>query len=67
MVRTSRSLTIPDTQRLFAAFPKSVGYFTSSREIAAAVKKSLPRLIASTGGPNTMVTERGRRLSAVGN
>jgi len=46
------------TNKLFAAFPHSPGYFTCSRETAQNVVKVLPKTISSTGGPNTMVATK---------
>jgi len=42
--------------QVFKACPESPAYFTCSREVAADVKKTLPKIMSSTGGPNTMVT-----------
>ena len=42
--------------RLFAELPRSPGYFTCSRTVAHTLKSMHERTIASTGGPNTLVS-----------
>jgi len=46
-----------EKNRVMQAFPESPFYTTSSREVAASIKKTSHHLMASTGGPNTMVAE----------
>jgi hypothetical protein len=41
--------------KLFSACPECPAYFTCSREVAEDVKKMLPKIMSSTGGPNTLV------------
>lgn len=41
---------------VFKACPECPAYFTCSRDVAEDVKKTLPKIMSSTGGPNTMVT-----------
>lgn len=50
------SCTLEQTISLFEKCPECPAYFTSSREVAAAVKKNLPKLMSSTGGPNTFIS-----------
>jgi len=50
--------TRKEKQRVMTAFPESPFFTTSSREVAASIKKTSPHLMASTGGPNTMVAEK---------
>merc|ERR1719271_1356106 len=50
------SCTRAQKNKLFAKCPESPAYFTCSREVAAAVKKDLPKIMSSTGGPNTLVS-----------
>jgi len=52
---TYLSCNLQQTIKIFQACPDSPGYFTSSREVAEAVKKNLPKTMSSTGGPNTLV------------
>merc|ERR1712232_807141 len=41
--------------KIFNACPACPAYFTCSREVAEDVKKTLPKIMSSTGGPNTLV------------
>jgi len=41
--------------KVFKSCPEGPAYFTCSREVAESVKKDLPKIMSSTGGPNTMV------------
>jgi len=50
------SCTRQQKSKVFAASPECPAYFTCSREVAAAVKKDLPKIMSSTGGPNTLVS-----------
>ena len=44
-------------QRVMRALPESPFYITSDRQVAANIKEISHHLMASTGGPNTMVSE----------
>lgn len=46
--------TLPQQQRIMGAFPDGAVYITCSREVAAGVRSVHPRVMASTGGPNTL-------------
>jgi len=46
-----------EKQRVMTTFADSPFFTTSSREVAKSIKKTSHHLMASTGGPNTMVAE----------
>lgn len=48
------SCTRAQKTKIFKACPECPAYFTCSREVAEDVKKTLPKIMSSTGGPNTM-------------
>jgi hypothetical protein len=50
------SCSLEQTKQIFAASPECPAYFTCNRVVAAAVKKELPKIMSSTGGPNTLVS-----------
>ena len=52
---TYASCTIPQTQRLFDAFPGGPMHITCSREVAENVRSCHANTLSSTGGPNTLV------------
>lgn len=53
---TYLSCSLPEQKRLFqAASSESPYYFTGSRPVAAALREQIGPVMASTGGPNTLV------------
>jgi len=52
------SCTRQQKNKVFKASPECPAYFTCSRDVAAAVKKDLPKIMSSTGGPNTLVAPK---------
>ena len=53
---TYASCTIPQTHRLFDAFPDGPMHITCNREVAANVRAIHANTLSSTGGPNTLVS-----------